>query len=67
MMGTISKGECDMAIGVFSLTYSRYLAVDFTTAFYEESKAILIPPPTTESRLFECIRPYHWQVSRIDP
>ena len=62
MMGMVKEKECDMAIGVFSFTSSRYQAVDFSVAFYEDSKAILIPPPTAETRLFECIRPFHWQV-----
>ena len=51
-----------MALGAFSITYGRFKAVDFTVGFYEETKAILIPPPKLESRLFECVLPFQWQV-----
>ena len=62
MIGVVSRQESDMALGSFSITHSRYQVVDFSIGFYEETKAILIPPPKVESRLFECIRPFHWQV-----
>ena len=44
------------------MTYDRYQAVDFTVGFYEEPTAILIPPPTQQTRLFDCARPFSWQV-----
>ena len=62
----VVRNECDLALGSFSITHGRYQAVDFSVGFYEETKTILIPPPTTESRLFECIRPFHWQVIIIN-
>ena len=65
MMGMIKEKECDMGIGVFTFTSNRYQSVDFSVGFYDESKAILIPPPTTQSRLFECIRPFDWQVKSM--
>ena len=47
------------------MTYDRYQAVDFTVGFYEEPTAILIPPPTQQTRLFDCARPFSWQVKEL--
>ena len=48
----------DVAVGSFSLTYPRYLVIDFTTAFYEEPSAIIIRAPTQEKQLFALAKPF---------
>lgn len=60
-METIQK--VDVGAGPFTITYARHQVVDFTAPFYEEATAILIPPPTEDTRLFSCARPFQLQVS----
>jgi len=55
--------KVDMGAGPFTVTLARSQVVDFTTSFYEESTAILIPPPTEDTRLFSCARPFQLQVN----
>ena len=57
--------EFDLGVYTFGLTYDRNKVVDYTVAFQDEVMSILIPPPIPESRLFTCIRPFHWQVLTI--
>lgn len=51
-----------MAVGSFSLTYPRYLVIDFTTAFYEEPSAILMRAPTLEKQPFALAKPFQSHV-----
>lgn len=52
-----------MGLVHFSMTHERYQVADFTIGIFEEQTVILIPPPTQEVRLFDCARPFHWQVN----
>ncbi len=57
----------DVGAGPFSVTYSRAKVVDFTVSFYEEPTAILVPPPTEDTALLACTRPFQLQVKKKIP
>ena len=54
--------EVDIGVGPFSVTHSRSKVVTFSTAFFADSAAILIPPPAEENRLLACTKPFHLEV-----
>ncbi|XP_059352076.1 glutamate receptor ionotropic, kainate 3-like [Daphnia carinata] len=62
MIGMIKEQVIDIGVGPFSVTYSRFKAVDFTVAFFEEPTGILIPPPAEDNRLLACTKPFRLEV-----
>lgn len=52
-----------MGVGSFSFTFARQKVVDYTVGFYEEATTILIPPPHQESNLFDCAKPFQFEVN----
>ncbi|XP_046640672.1 probable glutamate receptor isoform X1 [Daphnia pulicaria] len=54
-----STQKVDIGVGPFSVTHSRSKVVAFSTAFFADSAAILIPPPAEENRLLACTKPFH--------
>ena len=47
-----------MGVGAFSVIYVRQRVIDFTIPFYEDSNAILIPPPFKSTQLFVFAKPF---------
>ncbi|XP_037783532.1 glutamate receptor ionotropic, delta-2-like [Penaeus monodon] len=54
--------EADGAIGSFTVSHSRSTAVDFTAPFFEEPTGILLPKPTSGSKMTAFLAPFSWQV-----
>ena len=51
-----------MAAAGFVNTHSRQQVIDVTVPYYEEPTTLLIPPPTEDSKLFACLKPFQFQV-----
>ena len=51
-----------MAAAGFVNTHSRQQVIDVTVPHYEEPTTLLIPPPTEDSKLFACFKPFQFQV-----
>ena len=51
-----------MAAAGFVNTHSRQQVIDVTVPYYEEPTTLLIPPPTEDSKLFACFKPFQFQV-----
>ncbi|XP_047496513.1 glutamate receptor ionotropic, delta-2-like [Penaeus chinensis] len=62
MVGMVVRGEADGAIGSFTVSHSRSTAIDFTAPFFEEPTGILLPKPTSGSKMTAFLAPFSWQV-----
>ena len=52
----------DVAVGQFYVIHSRFLVIDYTISFGEESESILTPAPSQNIKLFACFKPFQAQV-----
>jgi hypothetical protein len=52
-----------LGAAALSVTQSRAQVIDFTTPFYEEPTAILIPSPREDSKIFACFKPFEIDVN----
>jgi hypothetical protein len=57
------RQEIDLGAAALSVTQSRTQVIDFTTPFYEEPTAILIPSPREDSKIFACFKPFQIEVN----
>ncbi|XP_069987775.1 uncharacterized protein [Penaeus vannamei] len=62
MVGMVVRGEADGAIGSFTMSHSRSTAIDFTAPFFEEPTGILLPKPSSGSKMTAFLAPFSWQV-----
>ncbi|XP_042871887.1 glutamate receptor U1-like [Penaeus japonicus] len=62
MVGMVVRGEADGAIGSFTISHARSTAVDFTAPFFEDPTGILLPEPTSGSKMTAFLAPFSWQV-----
>ena len=59
VINRISNGEKDMAIGVFSYTYERSFAVDFSVAIHEDRSALLYLKKNFNVKWGSYVRPFY--------
>jgi glutamate receptor, ionotropic, invertebrate len=62
MIGMILADQVDMGAGPFTVTEARQEVVDFTMAYYEETTAILTPPPMEDTKILACTKPFQVEV-----
>jgi len=49
----------------FTVTYDRFMVMDFSVQFYNDPVSLLIPYPTIDSAINGIVRPFQYDVSTL--